>query len=343
MLKILNKEDIFAQGEKGINTYRIPTMVCTKNNVVVICTEARINDQGDSGEINIITKRSIDGGKTFSDIQTLAGNKKDTYGNPALIYDASINRIVLLFCFNYGDLGEQVIRTKGAKRDVYTMYSDDEGVSWSKTKNITNSVKREDWRWYATGPNHGVQMESGRLIMTCNHSQKDINNIEGSKATSSHIIYSDDHGNTWQLGTSSVEGTNECCGVKLPDNKLMVNMRTYDRGNYRTVFISEDEGKFINNFYEDKSLICPVCQASIIDYKDKLLFSNPKSTERKNMTLQLSNDFGKTWTEKLQLNKEWAAYSDLAINKNDEILCLFENGHEGPYEKITLATIKYSD
>lgn len=341
MLNLLNQKNIFVQGDNNVHTYRIPTIICTKNNVVIVFAEARRNDQGDSGIIDTVYRRSVDGGKTFDDITILNTNNKDTFGNPALIYDEKINRVILLHCFNYGELGEHIIRTVGARRDIYCMYSDDEGLTWSERKNITKSIKRDDWRWYATGPNHGVQMDSGRLIMTCNHNEDNIANKNTTGPTSSHIIYSDDHGENWEIGANSVERTNECCGVKLPDNKLMVNMRTHDRGNFRAVMISNDEGQSIETFYEDKNLICPVCQASIINYKDKLIFSNPESVERENMTVKVSSDYGKTWNEKLNLTKQMAAYSDLTINKDDEILCLYENGADRPYEMITLATIKY--
>jgi len=343
VLKLINNQDIFVEGENGINTYRIPTIICTKNNVVFAFVEARHNDQGDAGHIDIVYKKSLDGGKTFGDIVVLCSNNKDTLGNPAPIYDEKLDRIVLLYCFNYGDKGEHLIKTTGATRDIYCMYTDDEGQNWSEPINITAQVKHDYWRWYATGPNHGVQMDSGRLIMTCNHSEVDIVNKNKDTYTSSHIIYSDDHGITWNLGASAPSKTNESCGVYLPNNKLMVNTRTIDRGNVRCVFLSGDEGETIDEFHVDSNLLCPICQGSIIDYKDKLIFSNPESIERENLTVKISKDYGKTWNEKLVLFKSYSSYSDLAINIKDEILCLYEKGDNKLYEKITLATIKYID
>ncbi|MBN2853375.1 MAG: exo-alpha-sialidase [Clostridia bacterium] len=341
MLHKIDEKILFNEGDNGIHTYRIPTLICTSNNVVLAFAEARHNSQGDAGQIDTVFRKSIDGGKSFGPIRTLRANGKDTLGNPALIYDSEINRVILLHCFNYGDLGEHVIRTTGAKRDIYCMYSDDEGDTWSEPVNITSSIKHPNWRWYATGPNHGVQMKSGRLIMTCNHSEEDFLDNTLSGPTQSHIIYSDDHGMTWKVGAICVSLTNECCGVMLPDNQLMVNMRTYDRGNYRCVFISSDEGQSIDLFYEDKNLVCPVCQASIINFQDKLVFSNPESVERKNMTVKVSSDFGRSWEEKLVLYESHSAYSDLTINTDGKILCLYENGDDRPYARISLATIEF--
>jgi len=343
VLKLTNSKDVFIEGENNIHTYRIPTIISTKSNVVFVFAEARHKDQGDAGQIDIVYKKSLDGGKTFGDIVVLRSNNKDTLGNPAPIYDEKLDRIVLLHCFNYGDKGEHIIKTKGATRDIYCMYTDDEGQNWSEPKNITSQVKHDYWRWYATGPNHGLQMDSGRLIMTCNHSEVSIIDENTDTYTSSHIIYSDDHGITWNLGASAPSKTNESCGVYLPNNKLMVNTRTIERGNVRCVFLSSDEGETIDEFHVDDNLICPICQGSIINYKDLLIFSNPESTERKNLTVKISKDYGKTWDEKLVLNKSHSSYSDLTINMDDEILCIYEKGDSKLYEKITLATIKYID
>ncbi len=339
-MKVISKQLLFDEGQNGVHTYRIPTIICTKNNVVMAFTEARHINQGDAGQIDIVYRRSEDGGKTFGEIITLLSNGKDTLGNPAPIYDEQNNRIVLLHCFNYGHLDERVIRTIGATRDIYTLYSDDEGLTWTTPVNITKQIKHPNWRWYATGPNHGVQMDSGRLIMTCNHNEENIINVETTDPTSSHIIYSDDHGVTWNIGASAVGKTNECCGVKLPNNQLLVNMRTRYRGNVRGIFISNDEGETIDEFHIDPNLVCPVCQASIINYNDLLIFSNPDSTERENMTVKISDDYGVSWKESLVLHKGAAAYSDLAVNKDNKVLCLYENGEERPYQRITLVTLE---
>ncbi len=104
---------------------------------------------------------------------------------------------------------------------------------------------------------------------------------------------------------------------------------------------------------EDPALIEPRCQASLSHFtdrvshdKDRLLFSNPASTERENMTVRLSYDGGQTWPVAKQLYGGPTAYSCLTILPDLTAGCLYERGDEGPlvsneqhsnYQKITFA------
>ena len=71
-----------------------------------------------------------------------------------------------------------------------------------------------------------------------------------------------------------------------------------------------------------------------------VLFSNPASAKRENMTVRLSTDSAKTWTHALTLWPGPAAYSDLTLLANGEIACLYERGEKSPYETLTLARFK---
>ena len=103
-------------------------------------------------------------------------------------------------------------------------------------------VKATDWTWYATGPGAGIQIGAraaqGRLVIPCDHIEA------GTKRYYSHVIYSDDHGQTWKLGGSTPrDQVNECEVVELAGGRLMLNMRNYDRAQRtRQVAISDDGG-----------------------------------------------------------------------------------------------------
>lgn len=165
----------------------------------------------------------------------------------------------------------------------------------------------------------------------------------------SHVIYSDDHGKTWQLGGSTPEHqVNECEVAEMPEGWLMLNMRNYDRSKKnRQVAVSEDGGSTWKEQRFDEALIEPVCQAAIERYrwpgKDSqsvLLFSNPASSEtRANMTLRASYDEGRVWDASIVLHPGPSAYSDLAVLANGEIACLYESGQVHPYESIVFARI----
>jgi sialidase-1 len=108
---------------------------------------------------------------------------------------------------------------------------------------------------------------------------------------------------------------------------------------------SEDDGITWSEIGFDKSLIEPVCQASVIRFtdvfnhdKNRILFSNPASSnKRERMTVRLSYDECKTWSISKLLYPGPSAYSDLAITSNLNVCCLYERGEKSPYEKITFA------
>ena len=86
--------------------------------------------------------------------------------------------------------------------DIVVKVSDDGGGNWEPERDITESTKPSDWTWYAVGPNHALQLTSGRLLFPCNHAVL-IENEEKSGPYHSHIIYSDDHGNGCQYLSAS--------------------------------------------------------------------------------------------------------------------------------------------
>ena len=74
---------------------------------------------------------------------------------------------------------------------------------------------------------------------------------------------------------------------------------------------------------------------------DILLFSNPKhKKKRKNLSISISNDGGKTWTKQIGVFAKKSAYSDMIVLDNGNILCLFESGKILPYGGISVITIK---
>src|SRR5262249_4129227 len=213
--------------------------------------------------------------------------------------------------------------TSQGPRTVWVTKSTDDGSTWTKPIEITRDVKKPNWTWYATGPGVGIQTKGGRLIVPCD------NYVAVSKAQQSHVIFSDDHGRTWQLGGAVGPRCNESQVVELADGSLMLNIRSY-RGNYRRlVSVSKDGGQTWSKPVEDDTLVEPVCQASIVRYRgDKggLLFSNPASKKRERMTVRLSRDEGQTWSVTKVLHDGPTAYSCLAVLPDGTIGCLYERG-----------------
>ena len=329
---VFEQNDVYVSGQDGYHTYRIPAILVTRKGTVLAFCEGRKTSSSDSGDIDIVLKRSTDGGRTWSGMQVVheeGGTAKVTIGNPCPVQDRDTGTIHLAFCRD--------------NKDVFVMTSSDDGATWSRPTDVTGDVKKPEWGWYATGPCTGIQLGTGRLLVPCDHVTA-AGGIHGS-----HVIYSDDHGKTWKLGGQLGDKDtqlNECQAVELADGAVMLNMRNATRRprQYRAAATSKDGGVTWSRITFDQALVEPVCQASIQRFtiaanqaRNRILFSNPAGDRRAAMTVRMSYDEGKTWPVAKVLHKGPAAYSCLGVAKDRIILCLYEAGEKGPYEKIVLA------
>lgn len=327
--------DVFLSGQGSYHTYRIPAIVQTKKRTLLAFCEGRRENGRDWGDIDVLLKRSTDGGRTWSAAITVADFGPDTIGNPAPVVDRRTGTIWLLLTMNPGDVPEKLIQAglSGPTRTVWVTHSKDDGLTWAKPVDITASVKRPEWTWYATGPVNGIQLRSGRLVVPCDHRGGDPKDLN------SHVIYSDDGGKTWKLGGIAGPNANECTVAELADGTVMLNMRSYEGKNRRSVATSSDGGLTWSAPKIDEALIEPVCQGSLIRFGDGkqsiLLFSNPAARTRVNMTVRLSRDGGKTWSGSKQFHAGPSAYSNLVELDNKAAGILYEHGETTPYERIS--------
>jgi sialidase-1 len=343
----LEQSDVFVSGIDGYHTYRIPALATSKKGTVLAFCEGRKNSGSDSGQVDLLLKRSTDGGLTWRSQQIVWADGTNTCGNPTAVVDQVTGDIWLLMTWNCGADSERAIDAgKGIDtRRVFITYSSDDGVTWAAPCEITQQVKQPQWRWYATGPGNGIQLTrgryAGRLVIPANHTD---HTAASRHPSHSHVIYSDDHGRTWHLGGVEEEMTNESAVLECADGSLLQNMRSYHGKHLRAVATSSDGGLNWSPVKLDPALIELVCQASLLRYSwpesgkpGIVLFSNPASTRRENLTVRLSYDDGATWPVSRVLNPGPAAYSSMAVLPDQKLGCLYECGTKAPYEKIVLA------
>lgn len=342
-------QTLFARGQEGYHTCRIPALAVTTNGTVLAFAEGRKHSGGDAGKIDLLVRRSVDNGETWGKVQVVWADEENTCGNPAPVVDRQTGAVWLLSTWNRGEDHERKIidRTSRDTRRIFVASSSDDGITWTQPREITPEVKLANWTWYATGPGGGIQMtrgpRSGRLVIPCDHIEADT------KHYYSHVIYSDDHGQNWKLGGSTPRSqVNECEIVELAGGRLMLNMRNYDRTHHRRqVAISDDGGLTWADQRFDEALIEPICQAAIRrwrwpaqDQTEVIAFSNPASQHaRTNLTLRASFDDGRTWPAARVLHPGPSAYSDLAVLADGRIACLFEAGATNSYETIRLVRL----
>jgi sialidase-1 len=342
--------EVFRSGTEGYHTFRIPSLVVTKKGTLLAFCEGRKKGRSDTGDIDLVLRRSSDGGRTWSPLAVVWDDAGHTCGNPCAVVDQSTGTVWLLMTWNDGAVHERDIAAgHGAdSRRVFVAHSTDDGQSWAEPREITPHVKEKDWTWYATGPGAGIQLErgehAGRLVIPCDHKTREGDETKQTERGYSHVIYSDDAGRSWRLGGATPsDKCNESEVVELADGRLMLNMRSYDpRVKARRVSVSDDGGATWSEPEIDRTLIEPICQGSIRRYRwplgeipGAILFSNPASTERRErLTIRASLDDGATWKHERLLYEGSAAYSCLAVLPEGEIGCLYERDD---YGRIVLA------
>ena len=340
-------QTIYQSGSATTHTYRIPALLVSKNGTVLAFAEARRNGGGDTANIDTVVRRSEDGGKTWGGEIVVFDEQDNVAGTPCPVVDQSTGRIWSLQTWNSHEVHEAQMKAGFGEdsRRVFVTYSDDDGKTWAKAKEITSSAKQKSWSWYATGPGAGIQLQrgkhKGRLIIPCDHTRL----AEGDPKTHhSHILYSDDHGETWQIGAQTGHGLNECEAVELENGDVMLNSRNYGVDEFhRGVSISKDGGQTFSSFRRDPALLEPRCQAPIRRYRwadgDKpgiILFSNPARKWRDFLMLRMSYDDGMTWPDARIIFPYTAAYSDITALSDGRVGVLFERDN---HTKIDLAIL----
>lgn len=336
----LTTKAIYVSGTDGYDTFRIPSVIVASDGTVLAFCEGRKGSSSDTGDIDIVLKRSFDGGKLWQPMQIVWDDGPNVCGNPCPVIDSKTGTILLLLTHNLGHDSEKEIMegTSDGARTVWITRSTDNGATWSKPEDITPTTKRPDWTWYATGPGVGIETKSGRLVIPCDHA------IAGTKEYGSHVIVSDNGGRTWSLGGAVRPKCNECQMVELSDGRLLLNMRSYHGSNRRVISTSSDGGRTWTDAEADDTLIEPVCQASLIRYSWKtastpgiILFSNPADTKRVGMTVRASFDDCGTWKSSRMLYEGPSAYSCLTALPDGSVACFYERGEASAYETITFA------
>ena len=314
--------------------FRIPALATAPNGDLIAAIDERVNDCADlkgNTDINIVIRRSLDNGETWSAIETVVDYPfGQSASDPSMIVDKQTG-LVFLF-FNYMDLLNA--------NDTYhfkVVKSNDNGKTWSKPEEITNQIAPLEWKndFMFVTSGKGTQTKKGKLLHTLVNLDKGL-----------HLFASDDNGQSWYLLQTPLIPGDESKVIELADGSWMVSSRINNHKGQRTVHLSSDEGKTWAT-HSDTSLLDPGCNASLIRFEKEgensesniLLFSNanhPK--ERQNMSVKVSFDDGQTWSKGKTIYAGSAAYSSMTVLKNGEIGVFFEkdNYTENVFVRFTL-------
>lgn len=346
-------------GDDGSAAFRIPGLVTTNKGTLLGVYDVRYNSSIDLQEhIDIGLSRSTDGGRTWEKMRIPLAFKEygglpaaqNGVGDPSILVDTQTNTVWIIAAWTHGMGNQRAWWSSHQGMDMnhtaqlVLAKSTDDGKTWSAPINITEQVKHPEWYFLLQGPGRGITMDDGTLVFP-------IQFIDKSRIPNAGIMYSKDHGTSWTIHHWARTNTTEAQVVELIPGTLMLNMRD-NRGGSRAVYTTQDLGKTWKEHESSRTaLIEPVCMASLIKVKaqdnilkkDILIFSNPNSTTaRKDMTIKISLDGGKTWSPEHQLlldeGYNWG-YSCLTMIDKETIGILYESS----VAHMTFQSIKLND
>ena len=334
-----------------INTkyYRIPTIINTADGGILALTDDRYSSTSDLGnhKIDVVVRKSMNNGLTWGEEKYIAvgdGTSEAAYGygDAAVVRTLSGKLICLMAAGQKGFFS--------GMEHVGYVESKDNGVTWSTPVDIYGSIDKADHAITSGFPTagKGVTFSNGRVAFAMNGM------LNGGVVE--YILYSDDEGATWKMGTEAIfTGADESKLEIMNDNSLLVSVRRggwntmANRGYNRTKGDARGDG--INSWGTQgvwgDEMNANGCNADILYYKhdgrNVLLHTLTKnySTYRKDLRLYMSFDEGITWQEVYQLQPGYAAYSSMQKLANGDLAIIFEDGSIGNQDKMDCYAINY--
>lgn len=353
--------DVRVSGEGGVNTYRIPGIVCDTEGVLHAVYDHRYAGGADlPANVDVGYSRSLDGGATWSPSvvildfdASVPGSSGNGVGDPCILHDPVTDTLWVAALWSFGNNGwnGSGAGTTPADTGQYVLAkSQDGGLTWSTPINITVPVKDDpNWRLVFQGPGHGLAMRNGTLVFPSQY-----RDAAGVARVCS--VFSTDHGATWDFGSGipvSSPQTNENTVCELDDGRLLFSMRTPSGSNGQRAFAHFTPGGANpmrdgtwGNLYRLPAVPDPVCQASIIQWTSRLrghpreflLHAGPgSSSSRVNLTARISPDGGASWPVSRSIYSGPTAYSSVCILPDQSLGILFEKDN---YTRITFARVE---
>lgn len=326
---------------KAKSGYRLPSIVQAANGDLVAFAEKRNGQNGtvDSGNWDIVSRYSKDGGCTWSKPRTIADNGKHEVSNPSPVVDQATGDILLIASY------------QNAKNQNWlkVQRSTDNGRTWSKPQEI----KKEYKTWSRplgglTQPGNSLQLagdaHTGRIIFGAGVS----NGIM--------LVYSDNGGKNWVEGAriTSPKGKTliEADLAETPNGQLYITARLKGHGSaklshYRAT--SQDGGATASKFSNIAGMKTVHAYGSLLTVGANMYLATPSSNTtgvlRKGLKLWRSSDNGRTWKsyKSLTAASHAAGYADLARLSNGQIAVIFEGGKRAWTERIQVARFNLSE
>ena len=340
-------------GTHGSRYYRIPAITTANNGWLVAVTDRRFGSNGDlPNNIDVIARVSKDNGATWTEPVVIAGTAAlggdYGHGDPAIVTDRVTGDIVVLVTSKVGFFSG----TPTNPPLIKCIISHDNGLTWDAPVDITSQIYGATCSDPVRKQFYSLFVSSGAFMQKQDGTLMAVAPVRKTSSTShgefgAHVISSTDHGKTWTMGNvSALLDADESKIVELANGDLLVSSR---HGGTRYYATSSDNGLSWSARGNWSQLQEPNCNGDMIrltsvsggSNKNRLLHSIPNATSRRNVSVFLSTDEGKTWPVKKSICPKGSAYSSLTVLPDGTIGCYYEedglvDGYEMRFVRFSL-------
>lgn len=338
----------FLPRDNGSRVYRIPAMIVANDGSIVVAADKRYESHTDIGAgyvIDIVVRRSTDGGKTWSEPATIAkglgsvDDDKCGYGDPSLVKGKDGK----LYClFAVGSLGYFY-----GQKHIAMSTSTDNGVTWSSSESTppvdlfsTGALKNYDtvgeagyglYDYFVTS-GRGLYIPDDDILMYLIPGQTMTSATEHTGDSQDYVFYSRDGGESWYFSEiPMVQGGDEAKIIQMNDGSLFGSIRKGGNRRFNTAtYTCNDDGKTLSfNFgtqWENSQLYQSHQNNQDILYYQRETASGKKDVilhsmttgQHANFKLYYSTDQGSNWTEFMTVQTKGTRYVTMDKSGTDE-------------------------
>lgn len=338
-------EALFVPGDDGSRNYRIPAILKTAKGTLIAMADRRKYNQTDLPEdIDIVMRRSTDGGRSWSDPRIIVQGegRNHGFGDVALV-QTKAGKLLMIFVGGVG-LWQS---TPDRPQRTYVSESWDEGLTWSPPRDITHFIFGKDCadpgrsRWLASfcASGQGLVLPSGRIMFVAA-----IRESGQEYVLNNYVLYSDDEGTTWHLSDCAYHRGDEAKLTLMPDGRVLMSVRNQGRQESRQRFfaLSSDDGLTWERAKQFEGIHDPGCNGAMLQVersgRNQMLHSLPLGPDgRRDGAVYLFDHASGRWSAPVVVNSESSAYSDMTLLADGTIGYFVEEDDE-----ISLVFIRFA-
>ena len=359
----------FLPWENGSHVYRIPAMVVANDGSIIAAVDKRYANHTDIGVpaghvIDIVVRRSTDGGKTWGAPVVIAKGQGTTnsdyagFGDPSLIRG---NDGTIYCFFAAGNLGYG----KGLNK-ICMSKSTDNGVTWDSSEStlptelVTSGKVTNHASSYGSNTCYGLYdyfVTSGRGLCTSEgylmgllpaQAYTDADKTAYTSNAQDYIFYSTDGGENWHISENAIfVGGDEAKVIQANDGSLIASVRQSSNRGFNTATYTYNDSDGTLTFTMGTQYNNSQIQTGAANNQDILYYSRANAIgsgtvgtstgepdillhsmttgNHANLNLYMSIDGGQNWTQVFQVQSKGARYVTMDKLANGDLALLFED------------------